>query len=66
MMLDLEIITQLLHHPVVQIRPVVCNYPARDTVAANDLILDKLDHYLLGHISIRRGFDPLGKIVNSH
>jgi len=66
MMLDFEVITQFFHHLVVQIRPIICNDLARDAVAANDLILDKFDHHLLGHISIRCSFDPLGEIVNSH
>jgi len=52
MMLDLEIIAQLFHHYVVQIRPIVCNDPVRDTVAADNMILDELDHHLFGHISI--------------
>ena len=65
-MLNIEIITQLLYHFVVQIRSIVCNDPARDTIAADDLVLDELDHHLLGHIGVGRGFDLLGKIVNGH
>jgi len=66
MMFDLEVIAQFFHHLVVQIRPIICNNTTGDTVAANDLVLDKLDHHLLGHISIRCSFDPFGEIVNSH
>jgi len=66
MMFDLEVITQFFHHLVVQIGPIICNNSAGDTVAVNDLVLDKLDHHLLGHIGIRCSFDPLGEVVNSH
>lgn len=66
MMFNLEIVTQLLHHFVIQICPIISNDPAGNTIAVDNLILDKLDHHLLGYLGVRCRFNPLGEIINTY
>ena len=66
MMLNLEIVAQFFHHIVIQICAIIRDDFVRNTVATNDVILDKTDHHLLGHISIRCNFNPLSEVINSH
>jgi len=66
MMLNLEVIAQFLHHLVIQICTIICDDLVGNTIAANDIILDKSDYHLLSHVGIRWCFNPLGEIVDSH
>ena len=63
MMFDFELFTKLLHHLVIQIRTIISDDLARDTVSTNDLILDKSDYHLSGYISIRCCFHPCSQII---
>jgi len=66
MILNLELNAQFLHHIVVHICTIISDDLARDPIVTDDIILDKTDYHLLGDISIRSCFNPLGEIINSH
>ena len=45
--------------------PLICDDLACDAVAANDVILDKLDYHLFSHIGMGCCFHPFGEVVDS-
>ena len=61
MMLDFEGLTKLLHHFVVQIRPIINNDLFRHSVATNNVVLNEPRYHLLGDIGIGCSFDPFRK-----
>ena len=60
-MFNLEFLTQGLHHVIIQIGAIVSDNLAGNTISTDDIVLDELNHHLLGHVGIRHSFDPLGK-----
>ena len=52
MMLDFEGLTKLLHHFVVQIRPIIGNDLLRHSVAIDNIVLNEPSYHLLGDIGI--------------
>ena len=65
-MLDFEVVAQFLHHLVVQIIPVICNYPASDVVPAYDVLFDEVCNQLTCYVDVGRCFYPLGKVVDGY
>ena len=64
MVLDLEILTHLLHHPIVEIGGIISdNLPGKPTLA-NYLLFDEPNHHTPSHTSVRSWFDPFGEVVN--
>ena len=66
MMFNLEVVIKLFHHLIIHGQPIISDDLTWNTISANNLILDKSDHNLLGHISIRYCFNPFGEVINSH
>src|SRR3954463_8049024 len=66
MMLNLEFLTQFFHHLVVQVRTIVSNDLAGNTISANNVILDKPHNHLSCNIGVRCCFDPFGEVINSY
>ena len=52
MVLDLEILTHLLHHFVVQIGGIISDYLYGQPISANYLLLDESNHHIPSHVSI--------------
>src|SRR3954469_2394242 len=65
-MFNLEAFTQFSHHAIIQIRAIITDDLARYTISANDVVLNKYDHNLPCHISIRSSFHPLGKVTDCY
>ena len=66
MMLDLEFLTQFLHHFVVQVRPIICDDLAWNTISANEVVLDEPRNHLSCNVGVRRRLDPFDEVVNGH
>ena len=60
-MLDLEGLTKLLHHLIVEIRTIIGDDLLWDTIPTDDIMLNEPSNNLLGDIRIRCGFNPLGE-----
>ena len=65
-MLNFELITQCGDHSVVEICTIVSVDPFRDTVPANEILLDEAGNNVLGNGGEGGCFNPLCKIVNGH
>ncbi len=63
MMFNLEFLTQVLHHVIVQVGTIVSNNLARNTISTDDVVLDELNHRLLGYIGIRCSFDVTPQLL---
>ena len=61
MMLDFERLTKLLHHLVVQIRPIISDDLFRHSIVTDNIVLNKPSYHLLGDIGIGCSFDPFCK-----
>src|ERR1043165_3672405 len=66
MVLDLEGLTNLLHHLVVKIRPIIYDNLVGNLVTADDILLDKTSDHLFGDACIGCCFNPLSKVVYSN
>ena len=66
MVCNLEFSAQLIHHLIIQIRPIDSNDLNWHTITANQLVLDKLHNHLSGHVRIRSGLNPFGEVVNCY
>lgn len=66
MLLNLETFSQVRHHLVVEIRPIVCYDILRDSITINDILLDKPSNHLLSHVGVGSNFHPLGEVINNH
>ena len=65
-MFNLEFLAQGLHYVIVQIGTIVSDNLAGNTISTDDIVLDELNHYLLGYIGIRCSFDPFGKVIDCY
>jgi len=65
-MFNLESLTQGLHHIIVQVSTVVGDNLAGNTISTDDVVLDELNHHLLGYIGIGSSFDPFGKVIDRY
>ena len=65
-MLNVEVLAQLLHHFVVEIRTIISNDSFGNPIATNDFFLDETGNHMSGDIRERRCFDPLGEIVDGN
>src|SRR3954462_7445134 len=66
MMLDLEGLTKLLHHLVIEIRSIISNNLLRNPIATDYVVFDKASNHLFGDIRIRCGFNPLGEVIDGN
>src|SRR3954467_385375 len=65
-MFDLELFTQLCHHLVIKIGPIISDDLVWNPISAYDLFLDEASNDLLGHVLVRSSFDPFGEVVDSN
>src|SRR4051812_17381913 len=63
-MLDLEGLTKLLHHLVIEIRFIISNDLLGNPITTDYIVLDKTSNHLLGNIRIRCDFNPLGEVID--
>src|SRR3954471_20474886 len=65
-MLDLEGLTKLLYHLVIEIRSIISNDLLRNPIMTDYVVLDKTSDHLLGDIRVRCGFNPLGEVIDGN
>src|SRR3954468_14591713 len=65
-MLDLEGLTKLLHHLVIEIRSIISNDLLKNPITTDYVVLDKAGNHLLGNVRIRYGFIPLGEVIDGN
>src|SRR4051812_40538438 len=63
---DLEGLTKLLHHLVIEIRSIISNDLLRNPITTDYVVLNKASNHLLGDIRIRCGFNPLGEVIDGN
>ena len=65
-MLDFKLIAHFPHHLIIQVGAVVRHNLPRQTVSADDLLLNEPDHHTPGDASLRRGFEPFSEVINRY
>src|SRR3954463_10092549 len=65
-MFNLELFTQLCHHLVIKIGPIISDDLVWNPISAYDLFLDEASNDLLGHVLVRSSFNPFGEVVDSN
>ena len=63
-MLDLELHAEFSDHGVVEVGTIVSDDPLRDTIPADEVMLDESSHDVLGNQGKLSCFNPLYKVVN--
>ena len=63
-MLNLELLAQGSDHSVVQVCTIIGDNPVRDTIPANQVLLDEAGNHILCNGCKGSCFNPLGKVVN--
>ena len=64
--LDSKWFSKLLHLLSHEGSTLICGKSLRNAESMDDMFCNKLDHLLVGHVSERYCFRPLGEIISSH
>ena len=65
-MLNFELFAQSGDHSVVQVCTIIRNDSVRNTVPANEVLLDEASNHILCNGGEGSCFDPLGQVINGH
>ena len=65
-MLNLELLAQGGDHSVVEIFTIVSDNPFRDTIPANEILLNEASNHILCNGGVESCLDLFGEVINSH
>ena len=66
MMLDLEFLTELSDHNVVEVCTIICNDSLRNTIPTDKILFDELGHNILGDRSEGSCLNPICEVINGN